>query len=73
MTIGYQTATDLGIVAFDVLRNDFHRPIVNGKINVDNIQEQIFEGIYNGNLEPMTQADVDFVCNIVQDLVDQYA
>ena len=73
MTIGYRTAEELGTVLFDILRNDFHRPVVNGKINVENIEEKICEGIYNKELEPMNKTDVDFVCKLLQELVDEYA
>lgn len=67
--IGYLTAEENGIVVFDVLRNDFHRPLINGKCNRENIAEQITMGILSGFLDPMTQEDVDFVCDTIDDLL----
>ena len=40
-----------GEIALDILRNGFHQPIENGKINRDNIEEQITLGIYSGELK----------------------
>ena len=71
--IGLQTATDLGVVAFDVLRNNFHRPFVNGKCNRQNIEDNIVEGILSGYLNPMNETDVKFVCDLVDDLICKYA
>jgi hypothetical protein len=71
--VGLQTATDLGVVVFDVLRNDFHRPFVNGKCNREKIEDEITAGILSGQLGPMNEADVKFVCDLVDDLIEQYA
>ena len=70
--VGLQTATDLGVVAFDVLRNDFHRPFVNGKCNRAKIEDEITLGILSGQLGPMNESDVSFVCDIVDDLIQEY-
>lgn len=66
------TPTETGVVVFDVLRNDFHRPLVNGKCNRENIEEQITVGILSGQLSPMTQTDVDYVCDMIDDLIKEY-
>lgn len=71
--IGLQTATDLGVVVFDVIRNDFHRPFVDGKCNRENIEDQITLGILSGQLGPMNESDVNFVCDLVDDLIEQYS
>jgi hypothetical protein len=71
--IGLNTASQLGIVAFDVLRNDFHRPIVDGKCNRENIEDAIIDGIYKGELDPMNKTDVEFVCNLIDDMIEMYA
>jgi hypothetical protein len=68
----YLTPAESGVVVFDILRNDFHRPFVNGKCNRENIEEQITLGILSGYLSPMTQTDVDFVCDLVDDLIMEY-
>jgi hypothetical protein len=68
----YLTPAESGVVVFDILRNNFHQPIVNGKCNRENIEEQITMGIMSGALSPMTQTDVDFVCDLVDDLIMEY-
>ena len=60
----------LGVVAFDVLRNDFHRPIVDGRCNRINIEEAILDGVYKGQLGPMNKADVEFVCDVIDDMIE---
>lgn len=66
------TAAETGVVVFDVLRNDFHRPLVNGKCNRENIEDRITIGILSGQLSPMTQTDVDYVCDMIDDLIAEY-
>lgn len=63
------TPQELGILAFDVLRNDFHRPFINGRCNRENIEEQITIGILSGQLGPMNAGDVKFICDLVDDLI----
>lgn len=70
--MGLQTGADLGVVVFDVLRNDYHRPIVDGKCNRENIEDQITLGILSGQLGPMNEHDVKFVCDLVDDLIMEY-
>lgn len=70
--IGYLTAEQNGMIAFDVLRNDFHRPLVDGKCNREKIADQITMGILSGFLAPMTEEDVDFVCDTIDDLIEMY-
>jgi len=64
--------TILGQIAFDVIRNNFHRPIVNGKCDRENVENNILEGVYLGMLPAMNKADVDFVCDLVDDLIKTY-
>lgn len=63
------TSEELGQMAFDVLRNDFHRPFVNGLCNRENIADKITIGILSGQLGPMNEADVKFICDLVDDLI----
>jgi len=65
----WNSPTRLGQIAFDVLRNEFHRPIVEGKCNRENVEDNILEGVYQGKLEAMNQADVAFVCDLIDDLI----
>ena len=67
----WNTGTQLGVVAFDVIRQDFHRPIVNGKCNRENIEDAILDGIYLGHLPAMNKDDVTFVCNLIDELIDR--
>lgn len=62
-----------GELAFDILRNEFHLPIVDGKINIDNVEEQITLGIYTGDLVGITQEIVDLAVSTIEDLVKVYA
>ena len=64
--------TDMGVMVFDILRNDFHQPIVDGKCNRDSIEEQITIGAYSGQLAPLSQSDVNMICDLVDDLIKEY-
>lgn len=67
-----QTAEYIGQVVFDVLRNDFHRPFVDGKANRDSIEDNITIGILSGDLQPMDQDDVNMICDLVDGLIEDY-
>jgi hypothetical protein len=58
-----------GEIALDILRNGFHQPIENGKINRDNIEEQITLGIYSGELKGVNQEIVDLAISVIEDLI----
>lgn len=62
-----------GELAFDILRNEFHLPIVDGKINIENIEDKITLGIYTGDLVGITQEIVDLAVSTIEDLVKVYA
>jgi hypothetical protein len=64
--------TYLGQITFDVLRNDFHRPVVDGKCNREKIADAIFDGIYKSELEAMNEKDVAFVCDLIDDMIGVY-
>lgn len=63
------TAEQHGEMVFTILYNDYHRPFVKGKANRDKIEEQVVIGMYNGDIPPLSQADVDMVIALVDDLV----
>ena len=73
MKIGLQDANYLGEVAFNVLFDDAHRPIVNGKCNKVGIEDYIVEKVYTQNFSPMCQDDVNFVENLINDLIKMNA
>ena len=63
---------DLGSMVLDILQNDFHRPIVNGKCNREQIEDKIIVGILSKKLPPLTQKDVDIVCEMVDYLIEDF-
>jgi hypothetical protein len=62
-----------GQLAFDILRNEFHLPINNGKVNRENIEEKIVIGIYSGDLLNLTQEIVDLAIETVEDAIKIYS
>ena len=58
-------------IALDILQNDFHRPFVNGRCNRERIEDEIVIGIYKGELSPMNQEDVDFICSLIDSLITE--
>ena len=61
-----------GQLAFDILRNEFHLPIVDGKVNRENIEDQIIIGMYSGQLTNVTQEIVNLAIETVEDLIKVY-
>lgn len=61
-----------GQLAFDILRNEFHLPLVDGKANRENIEDQIVIGIYSGQLTSITQEIVDLAIETIEDLIKVY-
>lgn len=45
-------------LAVEIMENDWHLPIVDGKCNSKNIDEKVFEMIYNGKYLPLLETDV---------------
>lgn len=66
------SGTETGTIVFDILRNDFHRPIVDGKCDRKNIEEHIVNGILSKQLPPMSVSDVDCVCDLIDDLIKEH-
>ena len=68
-----EDAQTAGQLAFDILHNDFHLPLINGKANRDNIEEQITIGILSGKLETfITQDIVDLAITTIDDVLLQH-
>ena len=63
------SSKESGVVMYDVLRNDFHLPLVNGGCNRESIEDKITIGILSGHLKPMTQDDVNFICDTIDELI----
>ena len=67
----FQTlATSAGILALDILQNDFHRPVVNKKCNRDNIEEAITVGILAKDLGPISWEEVNLAMDLIDDLLE---
>ena len=61
-----------GHIVFDILSNDCHKPLVDGKCNVDNVEEQLTMGILAGVLPAMDQEDVDLIITMVNELIVEF-
>lgn len=59
-------------LAIDVLQNGFHLPIVDGKVNRDNIEDQIIIGMYKKELPPVTDKQLNMTVENVQMLVEEF-
>lgn len=68
----YNNSEALGRITLDVINCDFHRPLVSGKCNREKVGDFIMAGIYLKKLPPMNEADVEFVCDLVDDLIEHY-
>lgn len=61
---------DLGQMVFHILQQDYHRPFINGKCNRDNIEDQIVIGMYKKEIPPISEEEVDIICELVDDLIN---
>lgn len=59
-----------GALALDIMQNQLHLPLENGKINEDKINDHIVIAMYSGDLGPITQKVIDLALSTVQDMVD---
>ena len=64
------TAEQHGEMVFHILFNDYHRPFIKGKANKSKIEDQIIIGMYKKEIPPCSQADVDMVVLLVNDLIE---
>ena len=61
-----------GELCFGILEADFHRPLVNGKANRENIEDAIVIGMMEKKLGYVTQETVDIAIALVNDLLAIY-
>ena len=54
-----------GAMVFHIIEKDVHKPLVEGKANRANIEEQITIGLYSKEIPPCDQEDVDWICELV--------
>lgn len=55
-----------------ILQNGFHLPIKEGKCNKAAIEEKIVVGLYQRDIPPLDQEDVDWICLLINDLIMDY-
>lgn len=61
-----------GGMVVHILQEGFHRPFVNGLSNREKIEDAIVMGIYTKELPAMDQEDVDWVCDLVDNMIIEY-
>ena len=66
------TAEQQGQMVFHILQQGYHRPLVDGKANRDKIEDEIVIGLYNKEIPPLNNEDVDLVYVLVNELVEEY-
>lgn len=66
------TAEQQGQMVFHILQQGYHRPLVDGKANRDKIEDEIVIGVYNKEIPPLNDEDVDVVYVLVNELVEEY-
>ena len=67
------TAEQQGQMVFHILKQGYHRPLVEGKANRDKIEDEIVKGLYNKDIPPLNEEDVDVVCFLVDELIDEHS
>ena len=55
-----------------ILQSGFHLPIKEGKCNKAAIEEKIVVGLYQRDIPPLDQEDVDWICLLINDLITDY-
>jgi len=66
------TAQQQGQIVFHILQQGYHKPLVDGKANRDNIEDEIVIGLYNGEIPPLEEDDVDLVYSMVNELISEH-
>ena len=66
------TAETQANMVMDIMANKWHLPIVKGKSDRDNIEDNIIAGMYARVLPPMEQDDVDMIISLVDEMVTEF-
>ena len=61
-----------GAMVLHILEKGWHQPFVDGKANEYQIEEAITLGLYQGEIPPLDQDDVDVIISLVNDLIKNY-
>lgn len=64
-----EIATELAI---DIMMNSFHQPLVDGKANIEKIEDEIVKGIYTGELKAIDQEIVNMAVMFVNDIITEF-
>ena len=67
------TAEQQGQMVFHILQQGYHHPLVEGKANRDKIEDEIVIGLYNKEIPPLNDEDVDLIYLLVNELVEEYS
>jgi hypothetical protein len=59
-------------MVFHIIEQGYHRPFVDGKANRDNIEDAIINGMYELQIPPVDQDDVDVLIHLVNELINNY-
>ena len=66
------TAEQHGQMTLHILSNNYHRPFIEGKCNRFKIEDEIVKALYAKAIPPISQKDVDIVCELIDDLIKNY-
>lgn len=69
----YLSTDQVGNFAFHLVKNDVYLPLKDGNINAQKIEDALFMGIYRNQLPAMTQDDVNFIIQIVEEILEENA
>lgn len=61
-----------GAIVFHILQQGYHQPFIEGLSNREKIEDEIVKGIYSKELPPMSQQDVDWICDLVDTMIKEY-
>lgn len=64
-----EIATELAI---DIMMNSFHQPLVDGKANIEKIEDEIVKGIYTGELKEIDQELVNMAVMFVNEIIAEF-
>lgn len=64
-----EIATELAI---DIMMNSFHQPLVDGKANIEKIEDEIVKGIYARELKEIDQEIVNMAVMFVNDIITEF-
>jgi hypothetical protein len=68
----YLNSEQHGQMVFHILQQGYHKPLIDGKANRDEIEEQITIGLYAGEIPACNQEDVDWICDLVDCMIQEY-